>query len=82
MTKSWGRNGCVASIFKSLSIMDRSQGKNSKQEPEASPEAEAMKEILIIRVLSLFSYTTEYHLPRGGTTHIRLSPSISTSITT
>lgn len=62
--------------------MDKSHGKNSKQEPEVSPEAEAMKEILIIGVLSLFSYTTEYHLPRGGTAHIRLSSSISTSITT
>lgn len=70
-------------LFSSLlSIMDRSQGKNSKQEPEASPEAEAMKEILCIVMLSLFSYTTDYHLPTGGTTHTRLSPSISTSITT
>ena len=62
--------------------MTGSQGKSLRQEAGGrNSEAKTMEECCLLPcfpgLLSLLSYTTQDHLPRGGAAHNGLSPPIS-----
>jgi hypothetical protein len=55
--------------YMSQSITEGSQGRNSRQETKGRNRSRGHGRILLTGLLSLLSYRTQVHLPRGDPTH-------------